>query len=187
VLLGIYAWNSQALQGAVVAMLAHGLSTGALFILAGALQERLHTRDMRRMGGLWSVMPKLAGFSLFFAMASLGLPGLANFIGEFLILLGAYRANVPLAILATIGLVGAALYSLILIQRTFHGRNTESWQAPDLSHAQITTLGVMIILTIWIGLYPQPILSTAQPALTALQAITADHMQSARQELKAEH
>jgi NADH-quinone oxidoreductase subunit M len=187
VLLGIYAWNSQALQGAVVAMLAHGLSTGALFILAGALQERLATRDMRRMGGLWSVMPKLAGFSLFFAMASLGLPGLANFIGEFLILMGAYRVNIPLAVVATIGLIGAALYSLILIQRTFHGPNTENRQAPDLSRAHLAALGALTALTIGLGLYPQPVLNIAQPAVTDLQAIAADHMQGSRQEFKAEH
>lgn len=184
VLLGIYAWNPQALQGALMVMLAHGLSTGALFILAGALQERLHTRDMRRMGGLWAVMPKLAGFSLFFAMASLGLPGLANFIGEFLVLLGTYRANIPLAVLATIGLTGAALYSLILIQRTFHGRNTERWQAPDLSHAYLATLGMMAALTIGFGLYPQPVLKTAQPALTDLQTIGAHNTQVSRQELR---
>ena len=87
VLLGIYAWNTLALQGAVIQMLAHGLSTGALFILVGALQERLHTRDMRQMGGLWASAPRIGAIGLFFAIASLGLPGLGNFVGEFLVLL----------------------------------------------------------------------------------------------------
>lgn len=161
-----------------MAMLAHGLSTGALFILAGSLQERLHTRDMRRMGGLWSVTPKLARITLVFAMASLGLPGLANFVGEFLVLLGTYRVSMPLAVLATIGIVGAALYSLILIQRTFHGPNTENWQVPDLSRTSVATLGVIMVLTVWLGVYPQPVLNTARPALIAIQRIAADHTQA---------
>jgi NADH-quinone oxidoreductase subunit M len=178
VLLGIFAWNQHALQGAVMAMLAHGLSTGALFIVAGSLQERLHTRDMRRMGGLWSVTPKLARLTLVFAMASLGLPGLANFVGEFLVLLGTYRASMPLAVLATIGIVGAALYSLIMIQRTFHGPNTERWQVPDLSRISVATLGVMMVLNVWLGVYPQPVLNTARPALIAIQRIAADRTQA---------
>ena len=91
VLLGIYAGNALALQGAIVQMLAHGLSTGALFILVGALQERLHTRDMLQLGGLWSTAPRIGAIGLFFAIASLGLPGLGNFVGEFLVLLGTYR------------------------------------------------------------------------------------------------
>jgi NADH-quinone oxidoreductase subunit M len=150
-------------------MLAHGISTGALFILAGALQERLHTRDMRRMGGLWDVVPKLAGITLFFAMASLGLPALANFVGEFLVLLGTYRINAALAVAGTIGIVGAALYSLILIQRTFHGRNTEGWAVPDLASPQLAVLGALMAFSVWLGVYPQPVLNTARPALTEMQ------------------
>ena len=88
VLLGLYAWNSLALQGAVMQMVAHGVSTAALFMLAGALQHRLHTRDMHQMGGLWHNMPRMGACALFFAIASLGLPGLGNFVAEFLILLG---------------------------------------------------------------------------------------------------
>ena len=152
-------------------MLAHGISTGALFILAGALQERLHTRDMRRMGGLWETVPKLGGITLFFSMASLGMPGLANFIGEFLVLLGTYHTSVPLAVAATVGIVGAAIYSLILIQRTFHGHNTEGWKVPDLSRPALALLGVMMVLQLWMGLHPQPVLNTAYPALISLQAI----------------
>lgn len=169
VLLGIYAGNLHARQGAVVAMIAHGLSTGALFMIAGLLHERLHTRDMRRMGGLWPVVPKLSGVTLVFSMASLGIPGLANFIGEFLVLLGTYRVNIPLAVLATIGVVGAALYSLVLIQRAFHGENTEGWTVPDLRGAQFATLGAMILLSLALGLYPQPLLTTSKPAITQIQ------------------
>ena len=82
VLLGVYAWNQYALQGAVIVMLAHGLSTGALFVIAGALQDRMHTREMGRMGGLWDTIPRMSGSALYFSVASLGLPGLANFVGE---------------------------------------------------------------------------------------------------------
>lgn len=138
-------------------------------MIAGLLQERLHTRDLRRMGGLWPVVPKLSGVTLVFSMASLGIPGLANFIGEFLVLLGTYRVNIPLAILATIGVVGAALYSLILIQRAFHGENTEGWKVPDLGAAQFATLGAMILLSLTLGLYPQPLLNASRPAIARIQ------------------
>jgi NADH-quinone oxidoreductase subunit M len=85
VLLGIFAWNPLALQGALMTMICHGLSTGALFILVGALQERMHTREIGEMGGLWSTAPRLSGAALFFVLASLGLPGLGDFVGEFLV------------------------------------------------------------------------------------------------------
>src|SRR5574337_2054519 len=97
--LGAFARTELALQGAVMQLVAHGLSTGALFMLAGALQERLQTRDMRQMGGLWGVVPRLASIALFFALASLGLPGLANFIGEFLVLFGSFSTQPVLTIL----------------------------------------------------------------------------------------
>jgi NADH-quinone oxidoreductase subunit M len=168
VLLGIYAGNLHARQGAIMVMIAHGLSTGALFMIAGHLQERLHTRDMNRMGGLWPVIPKLSAVTLVFCMASLGIPGLANFIGEFLVLLGAYRVNILLAVLATIGVVGAALYSLILIQRAFHGENTEGWKMPDLGGAQFATLGAMILFSLALGLYPQPLFNTSQPGVARI-------------------
>ncbi|WP_454062380.1 complex I subunit 4 family protein [Candidatus Nitrospira salsa] len=173
VLLGIFAWNSQALQGTIMQMLAHGISTGALFVLAGALQERLHTRDMNEMGGLWDIVPKLAGITMFFVMASLGIPGLGNFIGEFLVLLGTYRVNIPLAALATLGIVAAAIYSLTLMQRTFHGPNINGWQIPDLSRRSLVLLGAMIIIQTWWGLYPHPILQTARLTLDRLQVIVA--------------
>ena len=117
VLIGIYSGSQQALQGAVIQMLAHGLSAAALFILAGQLYERLHTRDMRQMGGLWHRIAYLPAISLFFAAASLGLPGTGNFVGEFLILIGSF-ASVPwITVIATTGLVFGSVYSLIMIHR----------------------------------------------------------------------
>lgn len=112
VVIGIYAGSTEALQGVVVQMVAHALSAAGLFILAGSLYERLGTRDLREMGGLWSKLPILPGVSLFFAAATLGMPGTGNFIGEFLILLGAYPAAPLLTALATGDLVLASVYAL---------------------------------------------------------------------------
>ncbi len=185
VLVGIFAWNPLALQGVVLQIIAHGLSTGALFIVAGILQERAHTRDIYRLGGLWATTPRLAGAALIFALASLGLPGLINFVGEFLILLGAYQTNVPIAILATLGLITATVYSLWLIQRVFHGENRWSWQLPDLSRREFAMLLVLIIAIIVLGLYPQPVINTAAPALHDLQTHVTEvlHLASAPQPL----
>jgi NADH-quinone oxidoreductase subunit M len=167
-LLGIFAMTDLALQGVVMQMVAHGISTGALFMLAGALQERLHTRDMRRMGGLWSTVPRLASLALLFAVASLGLPGLANFIGEFLVLFGSFAAQPLFTVMAAAGMVTAALYALSLLQRTFFGRQTEPRIVPDLSRLSFVVLLAMAIVQVWLGWYPQPVLSTTQPAVRAL-------------------
>lgn len=167
-LLGIFAMNGLALQGAVMQLVAHGVSTGALFMLAGALQERLHTRDMRRMGGLWPVMPRWAALVLFFAVASLGLPGLANFVGEFLVLFGSYAGQPLFTILAAFGLVAAAVYALALLQRTLFGRPAGDRLLPDLSRRAFTALLVMAAVQVWLGWYPHPVLSTTEPAMQLL-------------------
>jgi len=169
VILGIYAWNELALQGVVMQMICHGLSTSALFILGGLLYERIHTRDMRKMGGLWSAAPKMGAIALFFAMASLGLPGLGNFIAEILVLVGAFQVNVKITVIATLGLVAATIYSLALLQRAFMGSNKQAWTIPDLSVREVVILGSLMIGLIWLGLYPQPVLDVVEPALAALQ------------------
>ncbi len=171
VLLGIFAWNALALEGAVMQMLAHGVTTGALFILVGALQERLHTRDMRRMGGLWATLPRFGAIGLFFAVASLGLPGLGNFVGEFLVLLGAYRVSIPMTVFASLGFVVATIYSLALVQQTFHGQAREQWNVQDLSSRSLAVLGILIAVQVWLGLYPLPVLETAGQALHNLYGI----------------
>jgi NADH-quinone oxidoreductase subunit M len=169
VLLGIFSWNVIALEGSVMQMIAHGITTGALFILVGALQERLGTRDMRRMGGLWATVPRFGAITLVFAIASLGLPGTGNFIGEFLVLLGSYRVNVFLTALAALGLVAAVIYSLALIQWTFHGSAHTDWTGQDLPTRYLATLGAMIAVQVWLGLYPQPVLDVAGQALQSLR------------------
>jgi NADH-quinone oxidoreductase subunit M len=167
VLLGVFAGNEIALQGAVIQMVSHGISTGALFILAGLLQERMHTREIAQMGGLWETMPSLSGAGLVFAMASLGLPGLGDFVGEFLVLLGAYRANVSLTVVATLGLLAATLYGLRLGQSAFQGPNPHQWKLPDMSLREWAILGPMMICLLWLGLYPQPVLNAVRPSLAA--------------------
>ncbi|HAM52626.1 MAG TPA: NADH-quinone oxidoreductase subunit M, partial [Nitrospiraceae bacterium] len=169
VLLGVFAWNALALQGVVMQILCHGISTGALFILAGSLQERLHTRDTKCMGGLWSAAPRMAGVGLVFALASLGLPGMGNFVGEFLVLIGTYQINVVMAVLATTGLVAATVYSLWIIQRVFHGQKKEDLKLADFSAREMSVMTVMIAAIVLLGLYPQPVFNTAGPALTTLE------------------
>lgn len=171
VLLGVFAWNTLALQGVVVQMLAHGISTGALFILVGALQERIHTRDMRLMGGLWGTMPRLSAFGMVFAIASLGLPGLGNFIGEFLILLGSFQASVVFTVLAAGGLVAGAAYALLLVQRAFHGKTVPLGGAKpiDLTAPHLTVMALLVLAIIGLGLYPQPVFNRVAPGLAVLQ------------------
>jgi NADH-quinone oxidoreductase subunit M len=169
VLLGIFAWNELALHGAVVVMLAHGFSTGALFILAGLIQNRIHTRDMDRMGGMWTNVPRMGAAALFFSMASLGLPGLGNFIGEFLVLVGLFQINILLTVIAAIGIVAATIYSIWIIQRIFHGEPREKWEMPDLNLREMVVMLSMMLILLWLGLYPRPVLNTAKPALDLLQ------------------
>ena len=169
VLLGIFTWNQLALEGALVTMIAHGISTGALFVIAGLLQERMHTREMGRMSGLWSTVPRLSGAALFFSLASLGLPGLGDFVGEFLVLLGTYRVSLILTIFATIGVLIATFYALRVVQRAFHGPNFHDWKLADLNKREAFILMPMIVVLLWIGLYPLPLLNTFRPAMERLQ------------------
>ena len=171
VVLGVFSWNELALQGAVMTMLCHGVSTGALFILTGALQERTHTRELGRMSGLWATAPRLSGAGLYFALASLGLPGLGDFIGEFLVLLGTYRMHPVLAIVASVGVLAATFYALRLVQRAFHGPNENAWSFSDLVPREAVIVFLMAASLLWLGFYPQPVLSTFSPALHALQTI----------------
>lgn len=171
VLLAIFAGDSLALQGAVMTMIAHGISTGALFLVAGALDARMHTREIDAMGGLWDTMPRLSGTALFFALASLGLPGLGDFIGEFLILLGTFRAHAAMAAVAACGVLAGTLYALRFVQRVFQGPNLHPRQLPDLAVREGLMLGAMIVLLLWLGLYPQPVFHTFAQAANHLPVL----------------
>jgi NADH-quinone oxidoreductase subunit M len=165
VILGVFAFNTIAYQGVVMQILAHGISTGALFIMVGQIQERIHTRDIDKMGGLWKQIPILGGIGLIFSMASLGLPGLGNFVAEFLILTGTYKASILMTCLASIGLVAATIYSLRILQKVFLGKESTEWKIKDLSVREKIISASLIITIVWMGLFPQPILNTAKPAL----------------------
>lgn len=169
VLIGIFTFNVIAWQGVVILLIAHGVSTGALFIVVGSVQQRLHSRNMNHMGGLWSDVPRLSSFGTFFILAAMGLPGLGNFVGEFLILRGTYVMSPAVAIAAAVGLIPAALYSLIAIQRAFHGPVTRDHSTHDFGlreNSMMLALGAAII---WIGVDPQPILNVVAPSLANLE------------------
>lgn len=179
ILLGLYAWNALAVQGAIIQMVAHGLSSAALFSIAGALQQRLHTRQLDEMGGLWADMPRMGACTLFFALAALGLPGLGNFIAEFLILVGLFQVAPMVAAIAALGLVTGAIYSLMLVQRSFQGpRRSHDGAAggratpPDYGTRELTTMFAIVVLLVWLGVNPQPVLELAQPTVNSLLEMT---------------
>ncbi len=168
VMLGAFSLTPAGLQGAALQMVCHGISTGALFILVGALQDRIGTRDLNEMGGLQAVVPRMAGAMLFFALASLGLPGLGNFIAEVLALLGAYQVSVAIAAVAAVGLVAATVYSLWLVYRAFHGPMQREWTMSDLGAREMAILLVMAAALLALGLYPQPTMDALGAALDAI-------------------
>ena len=172
VLLGVFAFNEQALQGVVMQMIAHGISTGALFILVGGLQDRLHTRDVRRLGGLFATVPVMGGMMLLFAMASLGLPGLGNFVAEILVLLGAYRVSVPITAVATVGLVIATVYSLWIVRTTFFGPVGEKKTSDDLRPHEVAMMAALAVVILWLGLYPRPVLDLGRDAVQRIEKAT---------------
>jgi NADH-quinone oxidoreductase subunit M len=165
IMLGVFAFNELAMQGVVMQMITHGISTGALFVIAGVLYERIHTRDILRMGGMWKKVPFMGTVAMVFVMASLGLPGLGNFIAEFMTLVGAWQANQLLTILATAGLVFATAYSLRIMQKVFLGKNIEGHSMTDLSLREKFILVPLCVVIIWLGLFPQQVINTARPAV----------------------
>ena len=174
ILIGVFAWNRLALEGVTLQIICHAISTGMLFILVGALQERIHTRDMEVMGRLWEKVPVMAGVGMVFALASLGLPGLGNFVAEFLILLGVFKAHYfTVGSLASLGLVASTVYALWMMQRVFHGEARKAWSLPDLTIRERGVSAAMIVLIVWLGLFPQLIINKAGPALENLEAIAA--------------
>jgi NADH-quinone oxidoreductase subunit M len=168
VMVGVFSFNAIAFQGVVIQMIAHAISTGALFILVGQLQERIHTRDLNRMGGLWGHVPVMGSMGLVFTLASLGLPGFGNFIAEFLILTGAFQANVLMACLASVGLVASMIYSLRIVQKVFFEKESTMWKIPDFSIREKIVYAALVISIFYIGLFPQQVIHTADRALTGI-------------------
>jgi NADH-quinone oxidoreductase subunit M len=180
VMLGLFALNPQGIQGGILQMINHGLSTGALFLLVGMIYERRHTRDMDAFGGLWKVMPVYAVLSLIVTLSSMGLPGLNGFVGEFTILLGAFgsdaiNAGISSYVLtgfAAAGVILAAIYMLYMFQKMFLGPvdKEENKALKDLNWREIATLVPLLIFIFWIGLYPKPFFALMGPAVDKLVA-----------------
>ncbi|HMK34839.1 MAG TPA: NADH-quinone oxidoreductase subunit M [Desulfomonilaceae bacterium] len=180
VLLGIFAGTEMALQGAVMQMISHGISTAALFMLVGMLQERTHTRDLDQMGGLWTTVPTMAAITQIFALASLGLPGTANFVGEFLVLAGSYAGHPRIAAVAASGLIFSAVYSLWMMYRVFFGAASVDWRISDLSLRESWIMVCMIAAVFWMGVHPQPVLNTSGPAVAAVTRTASASLGSGR-------
>jgi NADH-quinone oxidoreductase subunit M len=170
VMLGIFAFNSQGLDGAVLQMVNHGLSTGALFLLVGMLYDRRHTREIGDFGGVTKVMPMFAAFFLVVSLSSIGLPGLNGFVGEFLVLLGAFQTIPIFAIIGALGVILAAVYMLWMYQRVMFGEVTHAVnkQLTDLTLREVVVLVPVVLVIVWIGLYPQPFLRRMEASTRAI-------------------
>jgi NADH-quinone oxidoreductase subunit M len=170
IVLGTFALTAGSLQGAVIQNVNHGLTTGALFLLVGMLYERRHTKQISEFGGLQKVMPIYAGFFLFMAFASIGLPGLNGFVGEFLVLVGSYATLPVLTIIAAFGVILAAIYLLWAYERVFTGvpEKEENKALTDLSLREISLLAPIAILVLVIGLYPRVLLDKIAPSTDAV-------------------
>jgi NADH-quinone oxidoreductase subunit M len=170
VMLGIFTLNQQGLVGAIIQMVNHGLSTGALFLMVGMIYERRHSRLIADFGGLWRVVPAFSALFLVVALSSLGLPGLNGFVGEFLILVGAFQHNGWLAAAATSGIIFAAVYLLWMYQRVIFGEITheENRRLRDLTPREWAVLVPVIALIVWIGVYPAAFTGKTEATVEAL-------------------
>ena len=170
VMLGIFALNLQGVEGAVLQMINHGISTGALFLLVGMIYERRHTRLISEFGGIVKVMPVFATFFMIVTLSSIGLPLTNGFVGEFLILIGTFKMNMTYGIIATSGVVLSACYMLWMYQRVIFGKitNPENEKLIDLDWREKGILIPLVILIFWIGIYPKPFLDRIEPAVKTI-------------------
>ena len=161
VMLGMFALNPVGIKGSIIQQINHGISTGALFLIVGIVYERRHTRQISEYGGLSKVMPVYAAIFGVMMLSSIGLPSLNGFIGEFLILQGIFTVNKLWAAVAASGIVLGAAYMLWLYQRTMFGKieNPKNENLPDLNFREVVTFVPLIILAVWIGIYPTPFLN----------------------------
>ena len=172
VMLGIFAATTQSIQGALMIMINHGISTGALFLLIGMLYERRHTREIAAYGGIARVVPLFAAMLTFVSLSSIGLPGTNGFVGEFLVLIGSFQTTPYLATLATVGVIFAAAYMLWAIQRILFNSldKPENEHIPDLNARELVTMIPLIAVIIWLGVYPAPVLRRMEASAQQLVA-----------------
>ncbi|AKZ65912.1 NADH-quinone oxidoreductase subunit M [Candidatus Palibaumannia cicadellinicola] len=171
VLIAIYSWNQLAIQGAIMHMIANGLSAAGMFIICGQLYERLHTRDLRNMGGLWSSLYFIPAYSLFFAMAMLGLPGTGNFVGEIAIILGCFPVVPIITMISAFSLIFASVYSLIMMQRAYYGPVKYHYQVEKMTIREQIIIMFLVILLVLIGCVPQPIIDTSSATSATISNI----------------
>src|SRR5437899_434768 len=172
VMLGLFTLTPQGLVGGVIQMVNHGLSTGALFLMVGMIYERRHTRLISEFGGLWTVIPGFSALLLIVCLSSLGLPGLNGFVGEFLILVGTFSVNKWLAAVATTGIIFAAVYLLWMYQRVAFGeiRHEANRRLADLTPREWAVLVPVLVLIVWIGVYPKAFTAKTEASVLALIA-----------------
>jgi len=170
VVLGIFTLTPQGMVGGIIQMVSHGLSTGALFLMVGMIYERRHTRLIADFGGLWKVIPAFSVLFLIVCLSSLGLPGLNGFVGEFLILLGTFQVHRLAAVLASSGIIFAAVYLLWMYQRVCFGEVTSeaNRRLTDLSPREWAVLLPVLLFIVWIGIYPTTFTTMTEPSVQAL-------------------
>jgi NADH-quinone oxidoreductase subunit M len=170
IVLGIAAWTPVALSGAVLQMVNHGITTGALFAMIGMLGERADTRESGEFGGMWGKVPIFAFFFLLFSMASAGLPGLNNFTGEILILIGSFRVAQLPVILAYLGIILPLIYTIRLVQDLLFGKEKSPRQMDDLSLREGALLAAMALFVVYLGVHPAPVLDLIRIPVSLLVA-----------------
>jgi NADH-quinone oxidoreductase subunit M len=170
VTIGLFTLTTQGIEGAIFQMLSHGVVSGALFLCVGVVYDRLHTREISRYGGLVNNMPKYAFVFMVFTMASVGLPGTSGFVGEFLTLVGAFRANRWVAVLATTGIVLGATYMLYLYRRVIFGKlvKPDLMGMPDLTAREVAMFAPIVLVVFWMGIYPSSFLNVTSASVASL-------------------
>jgi NADH-quinone oxidoreductase subunit M len=171
---GLFAFNTQGVEGAMVVMLSHGVVSAALFFCVGVIYDRLHTRDIERYGGVTTNMPRYAVFFLLFTMASVALPGTSGFVGEFLALAGIWKANSWVAFVMATGVILGAAYMLWLFARVMYGkqRNADAAVMPDLNRREWAIMVPLAVVALWMGVYPKPFLEPLKAPVASLMART---------------
>jgi NADH-quinone oxidoreductase subunit M len=172
VVIGIFSFTDKGAAGGVLQMINHGLITGALFLLVGMVYERTHERSIPKLGGLAHRIPVYATLMVFFALASLGLPGLAGFVGEFLVLVGVFEYRPVFAVFAALGVILGAAYLLYMVQRVIFGTLPDKYkELPDLTVVELLCLLPLVVLVVWIGVYPLPFLEVIESGLVDIDVI----------------